>query len=142
MAEIPTTVLVVEDQEDNRRILSVYLEYVGFRVVSAVNGAEGVAAARLERPSVIVMDISMPVLDGYQALRLMRDDPELAETPVIALTAHALSTDREAVLAAGFDSYLAKPIEPRMVAAEVRRIIALSGDGDGDGDGRGGSHSR
>jgi CheY-like chemotaxis protein len=129
MSESRETVLVVEDQEDNRRILSVYLEYVGYRVVSAVNGAEGVAAAREQRPHVIVMDISMPVLDGYQALRLLRDDPELSEIPVIALTAHALSTDREAVLAAGFDSYLAKPIEPRLVAAEVRRIIALSGDG-------------
>ena len=129
MHETRETVLVVEDQEDNRRILSVYLEYVGYRVVSAVNGAEGVATAREQRPSVIVMDISMPVLDGYQALRLLREDPELSEIPVIALTAHALSTDREAVLAAGFDSYLAKPIEPRLVAAEVRRIIALSGDG-------------
>lgn len=129
MHETRETVLVVEDQEDNRRILSVYLEYVGYRVVSAVNGAEGVATAREQRPSVIVMDISMPVLDGYQALRLLREDPELSEIPVIALTAHALSTDREAALAAGFDSYLAKPIEPRLVAAEVRRIIALSGDG-------------
>ena len=129
MHETRETVLVVEDQEDNRRILSVYLEYVGYRVVSAVNGAEGVATAREQRPNVIVMDISMPVLDGYQALRLLREDPELGEIPVIALTAHALSTDREAVLAAGFDSYLAKPIEPRLVAAEVRRIIALSGDG-------------
>ena len=129
MSESPQTVLVVEDQEDNRRILSVYLEYVGFRVVSAVNGAEGVSAARSERPSVIVMDISMPVLDGYQALRVLRDDPELADTPVIALTAHALSTDREAVLAAGFDSYLAKPIEPRLVAAEVKRILALTDGG-------------
>lgn len=129
MHETRETVLVVEDQEDNRRILSVYLEYVGYRVVSAVNGAEGVATAREQRPDVIVMDISMPVLDGYQALRLLREDPELGEIPVIALTAHALSTDREAVLAAGFDSYLAKPIEPRLVAAEVRRIIALSGDG-------------
>jgi CheY-like chemotaxis protein len=129
MHETRETVLVVEDQEDNRRILSVYLEYVGYRVVSAVNGAEGVATAREQRPNVIVMDISMPVLDGYQALRLLREDPELSEIPVIALTAHALSTDREAVLAAGFDSYLAKPIEPRLVAAEVRRIIALSGDG-------------
>ena len=129
MSESRETVLVVEDQEDNRRILSVYLEYVGFRVVSAVNGAEGVAAARQQRPAVIVMDISMPVLDGYQALRLLRQDPELIDIPVIALTAHALSTDREAALAAGFDSYLAKPVEPRLVAAEVRRMIALSGDG-------------
>jgi two-component system, cell cycle response regulator DivK len=129
MSERRETVLVVEDQEDNRRILSVYLEYVGYRVVSAVNGAEGVSAARVHRPHVIVMDISMPVLDGYQALRLLRADPELSDTPVIALTAHALSTDRETVLAAGFDSYLAKPIEPRLVAAEVKRIIALSGDG-------------
>jgi CheY-like chemotaxis protein len=129
MADSAPTVLVVEDQEDNRRILSVYLEYVGYRVVSAVNGAEGVSAARQERPTVIVMDISMPVLDGYQALRLLRDDPDLADTPVIALTAHALSTDREAVLAAGFDSYLAKPIEPRLVAAEVKRMISLAQDG-------------
>jgi CheY-like chemotaxis protein len=119
----PRTILVVEDQEDNRQILSVYLEYVGYRVVSAVNGAEGVEIARLERPDLIVMDISMPVLDGYEALRLLRDDPELRDTPVIALTAHALSTDREAVLAAGFDSYLAKPIEPRLVVNEVQRMI-------------------
>ena len=131
MSDSRSTVLVVEDQEDNRRILSVYLDYVGYRVLSAVNGAEGIAAARSERPDVIVMDISMPVLDGYEALRLLRDDPELSSTPVIALTAHALSTDREAVLAAGFDSYLAKPIEPRLVAAEVKRILELSGDGAG-----------
>jgi CheY-like chemotaxis protein len=119
----PRTILVVEDQEDNRQILSVYLEYVGYRVVSAVNGAEGVEIARAERPDLIVMDISMPVLDGYEALRLIRDDADLRDTPVIALTAHALSTDREAVLAAGFDSYLAKPIEPRLVVNEVQRMI-------------------
>jgi two-component system, cell cycle response regulator DivK len=117
------TVLVVEDQEDNRHILTVYLEYVGYRVISAVNGADGVAAARAEHPDLILMDISMPVLDGYAALRELRSDPALRSTPVVALTAHALSTDREAVLAAGFDAYLAKPIEPRLVTMEIERII-------------------
>ena len=80
------TVLVVEDQEDNRHILTVYLEHVGYRVISAVNGAEGVAVAQAERPDLILMDISMPVLDGYEALRELRGDPLLRSTPVVALT--------------------------------------------------------
>lgn len=118
------TVLVVEDQEDNRIILTLYLQHVGYRVISAVNGADGILVARAERPDLIVMDISMPVLDGYGALRALREDPELGATPVIALTAHALDTDRESVLAAGFDGYLSKPVEPRVVATEVERAIA------------------
>jgi CheY-like chemotaxis protein len=117
------TILIVEDNEDNRLIYSQYLAHGGFRVLEAANGAEGIDVARRERPNIILMDISMPVMDGLTATRHLKADPELSGIPVIALTAHAMATDEEMAREAGCDGYISKPVMPKDVRAEVERWI-------------------
>ena len=115
--------LLVEDNEDNRIIYSTVLRHLGYEVVEAHDGNEAVTAARREKPDLILMDISIPGMDGWEATRVLRADAETREIPIIALTAHALPDDRERAQQVGFNAYLAKPIEPRAVAAEVQRWI-------------------
>ena len=117
------TVLLVEDNEDNRIVYSTILQHFGYVVMEALNGEEGIAKARAEHPDLILMDISIPRMDGWQATRILRDDPRTSTIPIIALTAHALADDRERGSEVGFSSYLAKPVEPRVVVAEIRRWI-------------------
>jgi CheY-like chemotaxis protein len=109
-------VLLVEDNEMNRDMLSRRLERKGYEVVIAVDGQEGVDKARSESPSIILMDMSLPVIDGWEATRQIKADPALQRIPVIALTAHAMAGDREKALDAGCDDYDTKPIElPRLL---------------------------
>ena len=117
------TVLIVEDSEDNRLIYSMMLEYAGYRVVQAVNGADGIEQARAVSPDLVLMDVSIPVIDGLEATRRLKADAATRHIPVVALTAHALATDRQRALSAGCDGYLAKPIEPRAVLREVQRFL-------------------
>ena len=117
------TILIVEDNEDNRLIYSQYLTHAGYRVLEAGNGAEGLDTARRERPDIILMDISMPVMDGLTATRHLKADPELKAIPVVALTAHAMATDEQLAREAGCDAYVSKPVMPRDVRAEVERWI-------------------
>jgi CheY-like chemotaxis protein len=118
--------LLVEDNEDNRVIYSTVLRHLGYEVVEAQDGVQAVELALSELPDLILMDISIPRMDGWEATRLLRSDPKTREIPIVALTAHALADDRERANEVGFSSYLAKPIEPKVVVAEVRRLI---GDG-------------
>ncbi len=122
-APIGLTILLVEDNEDNRIIYSTVLRHTGYEVVEALDGVQAVALARRLHPDLILMDISIPEIDGWEATKILRHDPTTREIPIIALTAHALADDRERATAVGFTSYLAKPIEPRAVVAEVRRWI-------------------
>jgi CheY-like chemotaxis protein len=122
------TLLLVEDNEDNRIIYTTVLRHVGYQVVEAVDGAQAIALARSVVPDLILMDISIPEVDGWEATRILRRDPVTKDIPIIALTAHAMTDDREKATALGFTSYLAKPVEPRAVVAEVRRWIG-SGNG-------------
>jgi CheY-like chemotaxis protein len=115
--------LLVEDNEDNRIIYSTVLRHLGYTVVEALDGLQAIALARSELPDLILMDISIPEVDGWEATRILRADPTTKDIPIIALTAHALPDDRERATAMGFTSYLAKPVEPRAVVAEVRRWI-------------------
>jgi len=109
-------ILLVEDNEMNRDMLSRRLERKGYEVVIAVDGAEGVARAQTESPALILMDMSLPVLDGWEATRQLKAAPETQTIPVIALTAHAMAGDREKALEAGCDDYDTKPIElPRLL---------------------------
>jgi two-component system, cell cycle response regulator DivK len=109
-------ILLVEDNEMNRDMLSRRLERRGFEVVIAVDGQEGVARAKADRPDLILMDMSLPVIDGWEATRLIKQDDGTGSIPVIALTAHAMAGDREKALAAGCDEYDTKPIEfPRLL---------------------------
>ena len=119
-------ILLVEDNEMNRDMLSRRLSRNGFEVVVAVNGQEGVDLARAEAPDLILMDMSLPILDGWEATRRVKGDPATAMIPVIALTAHAMAKDREDALAAGCDDFVTKPVElPRL----MEKINALLGAG-------------
>lgn len=117
------TVLLVEDNEDNRIVYATILDYRGFRVYEASNGEEGIRLARETLPDAILMDISIPIIDGWTATEMLKKDPETAHIPIIALTAHALASDREKAFAIGCAGYLSKPCEPRTVVAEVERVI-------------------
>ena len=117
------TILLVEDHEDNRIVYSTILEHFGYRVLLAGDGAEGVRMARESSPDLVLMDVSIPVMDGWQATATLKADPATARIPVIALTAHALPADRERAEEVGCDGYLAKPVEPRRVLEEVRRFL-------------------
>jgi CheY-like chemotaxis protein len=109
-------ILIVEDNEMNRDMLSRRLERRGFSIAIAVDGQQGVDMARSEKPDLILMDMSLPVMDGWTATQTIKADAELAKIPVIALTAHAMAGDREKAMAAGCDDYDTKPIElPRLL---------------------------
>ena len=110
-------ILLVEDNEMNRDMLSRRLERRGYQVVIAVDGAEGVRMAQAEAPALILMDMSLPVLDGWEATRQIKAAPATGGIPIIALTAHAMSGDREKAIEAGCDDHHAKPFElPRLLA--------------------------
>ncbi|MFN2400494.1 MAG: response regulator [Gemmatimonadaceae bacterium] len=123
MSENGKTVLLVEDNEDNRIVYSTILEHFGYTVTEALNGEEGIAKARSEQPDLILMDISIPIIDGWEATQVLKRDPETRHIPIVALTAHALSSDREKAMEVGCDSYLAKPCEPRAVVGEVEKFL-------------------
>jgi CheY-like chemotaxis protein len=116
-------ILIVEDNEMNRDMLSRRLERRGFVVVMAEDGAQGVGLARSERPDLILMDMSLPVMDGWTATRAIKDDAELAAIPVIALTAHAMDGDREKAMAAGCDDYDTKPIELPRLLEKIGKLL-------------------
>jgi two-component system cell cycle response regulator DivK len=112
-----TTILIVEDNEMNRDMLSRRLQRKGYEVLIAMDGAMGIEVARQKSPHLILMDMSLPVVDGWEATRQLKADPALKHIPVIALTAHAMANDREKALEAGCDEYDTKPIElPRLLA--------------------------
>jgi two-component system cell cycle response regulator DivK len=120
-----TKVLYVEDNDDNVYMLKMRLELLGdFEVVAAPDGEKGCAMALSERPDVILMDLEMPVVDGWEATRRLKDDPQTRDIPIIALSAHALAGEREKALAAGCDEFDTKPIEFERLVATLRRVLA------------------
>ena len=116
-------ILLVEDHEDNRNIYRTILEHYGYQVVIAMDGQSGIRLAREEQPDLILMDLSIPVVDGWEATRRLKGDAATRAIPVIALSAHALEEDRLRARQAGCDGYLAKPVEPKKVLAEVARYL-------------------
>jgi two-component system cell cycle response regulator DivK len=116
-------ILVVEDHEDNRRILRDLLTSAGYELLEAVTGEDGVALAERERPDLILMDIQLPGLDGYEATRRIKANPALRAIPIIAVTSYALSGDDQKALAAGCDSYVTKPFSPRALLAKIREYV-------------------
>lgn len=117
------TVLLVEDNLDNRVIYSMVLLHAGYVVIEAVDGEEGAGRAREHHPDVILMDISIPKIDGYTATRMLKADASTAAIPIIALTAHVMDGAEQRACEAGCDAYLWKPAVPRRVLEEVRRFI-------------------
>jgi CheY-like chemotaxis protein len=118
-----TTILIVEDNEMNRDMLSRRLGRKGYDVLLAIDGETGVAAARAEMPDLILMDMSLPLVDGWEATRRMKADPALKHIPVIALTAHAMANDRDKALAAGCNDYDTKPIELTRLLAKIEALL-------------------
>jgi CheY-like chemotaxis protein len=117
-------ILLVEDNEMNRDMLSRRLQRRGYEVVMAVDGEDGVTKAQAEAPALILMDMSLPVLDGWEASRQLKAAPATAGIPIIALTAHAMSGDREKALAAGCDDFDTKPIELDRLLAKIEALLA------------------
>ena len=116
-------ILVIEDQEDNRRILRDLLTSVGYEIIEAVTGEEGVAMAETSRPDLILMDIQLPGIDGYEATRRVRAHPALRQVPIIAVTSYALSGDDVKAMEAGCTDYVPKPFSPRGLLAKVREYL-------------------
>jgi len=116
-------ILVVEDQQDNRQILRDLLTNAGFDMIEAENGEEAIASAQASRPDLILMDIQLPILDGYEATRSIKRDPELKHIPVIAGTSYALSGDEERAGEAGCDGYVAKPYSTRHLLAKIGQFL-------------------
>jgi CheY-like chemotaxis protein len=117
-------VLVVEDQAENLELMVYLLEAFGHQTLTARNGAEGVAAVTRDRPDLVVMDLQMPVMDGYEAVSLLKADPVLSAIPLVAVTAYAMVGDRERIMASGFDGYMTKPIDPPTFVRELERYLA------------------
>jgi two-component system cell cycle response regulator DivK len=117
------TILVVEDNVKNRRLIKDVLEYHGYEVIEAGDGAAGVRLAKEHRPDLILMDIQMPVMDGLSAAKLIKGDPEMNGTRMIALTSFAMKGDEERFLEAGFDDFIAKPIDTRKLPQVVERHV-------------------
>jgi two-component system, cell cycle response regulator DivK len=121
-------ILIVEDNEMNRDMLSRRLARRGYEIVMAVDGAEGIAAAKSANPDLILMDMSLPVVDGWEATRRLKADAVTAAIPVIGLTAHAMAGDREKVIEAGCDDYDTKPVELPRLVQKIEALLARGGD--------------
>ena len=116
-------ILVVEDQEDNMQILRDLLVSAGYEMVVAENGEEALAAVAKQRPDLILMDIQLPIMDGYEATRRIKADPALKDIPVIVVTSYALSGDEGKAREAGCDAYVTKPYSPRQLLAKIREFL-------------------
>lgn len=117
-------ILIVEDNPDNRILVTDLLESMGFKVLHAENGEQGVQMAHSEKPDMILMDLSLPVKDGWDATREIKAVPDLNAIPVIALTAHAMTGDREKALAAGCDDYVTKPIDMADLVTKIKTCLS------------------
>jgi two-component system, cell cycle response regulator DivK len=116
-------ILVIEDQEDNRRIVRDLLTSVGYEIIEAVTGEDGVTAAATHIPDLILMDIQLPGLDGYDATRRIKANPALRHIPIIAVTSYALSGDDIKAFEAGCNGYVSKPFSPRALLAKIREFL-------------------
>jgi two-component system, cell cycle response regulator DivK len=121
-------ILIVEDNEMNRDMLSRRLVRRGYDIVMAVDGAEGIAMVKAENPDLVLMDMSLPVIDGWEATRRLKAEPSTRAIPVIGLTAHAMAGDREKVIEAGCDDYDTKPVELPRLLQKIETLLARVGD--------------
>jgi two-component system cell cycle response regulator DivK len=119
-------ILIVDDNLDAREMYALYLEHAGFRAAEAGDGQTAIEFARREQPAVILMDATMPRLDGWEAARLLKADPATRSIPLIMLTAHAFAEHRQRAAEVGADAFLAKPVLPDALALEIRKVLAAS----------------
>ncbi len=127
---MPPRILLIEDNDLNRYLVTFLMEKHGFQVVAAPDGPAGIALAQEERPDLILLDIQLPGMDGYAVAQALRQEPSLEQVPLLAVSSYAMAGDRERALAAGFDGYLEKPIEPTEFVAHVRRYLNHGADSD------------
>ena len=118
-------ILIVDDNKKNRYLISFILEKNGFEVITATHGFEGVEAARKQRVDLVIMDIKMPKMDGYEATREIRKLEDYQSVPIIALTSYAMAEDKKKALEAGCDGYIAKPINPETFMDEIRKYLQV-----------------
>ncbi|HXM69160.1 MAG TPA: response regulator [Candidatus Acidoferrum sp.] len=116
------TVLIAEDNPTNRELLRELLEIRGYTVAEACNGQEALAMVEQEPPDILLLDIGMPVLDGFAVVRKLRENPRFASLPVVAVTAYAMQGDSEKIMNSGFDGYLSKPVSSSLLAQELDRL--------------------
>lgn len=116
-------ILVVEDQEDNMQILRDLLTSAGYEMIEAENGVEALTAVAKQRPDLILMDIQIPIIDGYEATRRIKANPALRSIPIIAVTSHAIGEGEEKARAAGCDDFVAKPYSPRQLLTKIREYL-------------------
>jgi len=122
-------VLLIEDNEQNRYLVTFLLEQSGYQVTAFPDGARGIEAARTMTPALVLLDIQLPLMDGYAVARALRENAALRDTPIVAVTSYAMPGDREKALAAGCTGYIEKPINPETFVAEVERAIARAHEG-------------
>ncbi|HEY3325987.1 MAG TPA: response regulator [Novimethylophilus sp.] len=120
---MPARILIIEDNPTNMELIAFLLEAFGYIPIQAYDGEQGLAAAVREMPDLIVCDVTLPKLDGYDVVRALKNDLALSHTPVIAVTALAMVGDREKLLAAGFDDYISKPIEPEIFVGQIEKLL-------------------
>lgn len=125
-------ILVVDDMAQNRMLLKDVLRYFGYEVVEAGNGEEGIQVARKELPDLILMDMNMPIMDGYTALQILRSDPLTRGLKVAAITSFAAGSDNGSMFAAGADGYIPKPVDIRELPAMIEKIMAGEGKPEGE----------
>ena len=116
-------ILVIEDQEDNRQIVRDLMTASGYELIEATTGEDGIAMAGREKPDLILMDIQLPGIDGYEVTRRIKANPQLNAIPIIAVTSYALSGDDKKAFAAGCDAYVTKPYSPRLLLAKIREYL-------------------
>ena len=121
-------VLVAEDNPVNRELLREVLQSNGYAVVEACDGKEALRQIEATHPDILLLDLGMPVMDGYSTVQHIRDNPAIAKLPVLAVTAYAMQSDREKVMAAGFDGYVSKPVQTNTLLAEMQRLLAISAE--------------
>ncbi len=120
---IPRTILVVEDNQDSRELVVKVLKNKGYRMIEAEDGEEAIQKALTERPNLILMDISIPKIDGYEVVKRLKSMEEFRDIPIVALTAHAMKGDREKFISRGFEGYISKPINIREFPEQVRNYL-------------------
>jgi two-component system, cell cycle response regulator DivK len=123
-----TKILIAEDNAVNRELLRELLEMCGYTVVEACDGEEALRIIEQTQPDLVLLDIGMPLLDGFGVIRKIRENPRFASMPVVAVTAYAMQGDREKILSSKFDGYLSKPVDARSLVQELDRVLSQQGD--------------
>ncbi|MCG2722116.1 MAG: response regulator [Thermodesulfovibrionales bacterium] len=123
---MPQKILIVEDNENNRRLVRDVLVYHGYETIEAENGGEGIKMAKELQPALILMDIQMPLMNGYEATKILKNDPHTKHIKIVAVTSFAMMGDREQILKSGADDYIAKPVDTRALPEIVKKLLRVN----------------